>query len=76
MGHENAGSWRARTGSGRRNRLDALLTADVSRDPSAQYPVVPAGQGAVAGDQQIELLPTQPIEVAVGVMGGDDDAAA
>ena len=50
MGHENAGSWRARTGSGRRNRLDALLTADVSRDPSAQYPVVPAGQGAVAGD--------------------------
>lgn len=50
------------------------LSTVVTLNPAAEDAQVAVGQRAIPVDQLIELLPAQPVEVAVGVVGGDDDA--
>ena len=44
--------------------------------PAAEQPRVALRQRADFLSQQVQLLPTEPVEFAICVMGGNDDAAA
>ncbi|OMC04433.1 hypothetical protein A5733_21465 [Mycobacterium sp. NS-7484] len=48
----------------------------VAVDAPVEHPLVTLGQRAITPDQQIQLLPAQSVEFTIGVVGGDDDAAA
>lgn len=48
----------------------------ITQDPPIEHTPVAIGQRAVPANQQVKLLPAQAVEVAVAIMGADDNAAA
>lgn len=53
-----------------------MLSALITEYPPVEDSLVASGKRAPLFDEKVELLPAEPVEVAILVVGGNDDAAA